>query len=166
MNRAFHNVGKITALTLIIAFSPAYAGGGLPNANLLKYSSADAEQWVMGGCNETCKDKVAIVSYGGGKPYAKANYNAAKRLHDEGKPVVFIMARDNNNEPLDAVTRTYVNGKSVAEVTLDATKAFLNDDMVKVQGIEDSVYQGALDTYNDHLKSILQSQSKSSSSAL
>ena len=162
MKKLFNKTALAMSLTAAmgIVSMPAMAGEGFPKINFTKYNSATAEKWVMDLCPDPkgvpqCENKVVLTTYSDvqkDKAFAKTGFRATKRLHDEGLPVFYVMAQDNNDDPQDAVMRTYVNGKSLTiGYKIEAEYGLLSELALKVKKSEDKMYASGKKAYEENL---------------
>ena len=154
-DRVFNKKAFALSAALMTAALPAMAGDSFPKVNFSKENSATAEKWVQEGCAGQCTDKLVLVTYssiGKDKAFARAGFNATKRLHEEGLPVFYVMASDNNDNVQDAVMMPYINGVREDGVKLETKYGFINKDTIRRQGTEEAMYSQAKFVYNQYLQ--------------
>ena len=154
-------IGLSLTAAMMGASTPALAENSFLKANLSQYNSATAEKWVQDGCQGQCTDKLVIVTYSSidkDKAFARAGFNASKRLHDEGYPVFYVMASDNNDNVQDALMRPFVNGVKQDGIKLETKYGLLSQDTIERQGTEQAMYAKAKLAYNQYLQASNTSQ--------
>lgn len=134
---------------------PAMAGG-VPVGKQLHNNSATAEQWIKDGCPDAenvpqCDNHLVITTYSDvskDRDWAKAGFETALKLHDEGKRVFYVMANDNDGDAQTAVMRTYANGKDLAlGVELSVKYGLVSDLHMEHHGTKKAMYEEANKAY-------------------
>lgn len=140
----------VLTAAMTTAALPAVAGDGVSFSNQLHKNSATAEQWVKDLCPDSngvpqCEDKVALTTYSPvqkDQSFARTGFNAALRLHNEGLPVFYVMANDNDGDIQTATMRTYVNGKLLQYgVELETKYGLISADTIRRQNTETAMYE-------------------------
>lgn len=92
MNKNFKKLAVGALMLSAVVSMPALAGKGFIKKDL---SDRDTEVVQLVG-EELSADKLVLVVHGGNRKLQMAAYRVAQRLDDEGVPVAFLLAPDND----------------------------------------------------------------------
>ena len=140
INKSFKNFVVGAALMLTTAFStPAMAGKDFVKQDLRNEETRIVE--LLG--ERLSSDKLTFVVHGGNKNLMMAAYHVAQRLDDEGIPIAFLLAPDNDGTLKSMHVDYYTNGGTRFGFT-----AYDNQKST-VAKREEGLYEYAKKAYND-----------------
>lgn len=140
INKSFKNFAVGAALVLTTAFAaPAMAGTDFIKKDL---RDRDTEVVQLVG-EELSASNLTFVVHGGNKNLMMAAYRVAQRLDDEGVPVAFLLAPDEDNIDITMSVAFYTKGG-----TKYSFMAYDNDKNT-MQDREEGLYSQARKAYDE-----------------
>lgn len=139
-NKSFRSFAVGVALALTTAFSiPAFAGKDFVKQDLRNEETRIVE--LLG--ERLSSDKLTFVVHGGNKSLMMAAYRVAQRLDDEGIPVAFLLAPDNDGTLKSMHVDYYTKGGTKYGLTA------YDNHKITIEETEAGLYKQARKAYDE-----------------